>query len=278
MTWTASILTPLFALSLGTSIVYFRGWQKLRVHPGGSIPVWRSVCFPFGLLLIWLATSSPLAALDDELLTAHMVQHLLLMSVAPFLILLSRPKMPLLHGLTLGFVRSVVGPISRTRLVHYISGLWGSPVFCWVVSAGVLVIWHVPFVFNGALKFEPLHVIEHSSFLVSGLLFWSPLIPSHSSHESRTWSLVLYLFLATLPCDILSGFLVFCDRVVYSVYLTRQHLSNWSVIDDQQCAGALMWTCITILYLLPAAALTIRLLSAKQASSEDLLGSGVNTP
>jgi putative membrane protein len=278
MTWPVSTLTPLTLISVGASIVYFRGWQKLRVHPGGSIPLWRSICFPFGLLLIWLATSSPLATLDDELLTAHMVQHLLLMTVAPFLILVSRPKLLLLHGLPIGFVRSIVGPVSRTRLVHYISGLWGSPVFCWVVSVGVLVIWHVPFVFNAALRFDLLHVIEHSSFLVSGFLFWSPLLSSHSRHESRTWSLVLYLFLATLPCDILSGFLVFCDRVVYSAYLTRQHFSNWSVLGDQQCAGALMWTSITILYLFPAAALTIRLLSAKRVSSEDLLGSGVKAP
>ena len=278
MTWTASMSTPLTLLSVGISIVYFNGWHKLRVHPGGSIPLWRSICFPFGLLLIWLATSSPLAMLDDELLTAHMVQHLLLMSVAPFLILLSRPTMPLLHGLPVGFVRNVVGPVSRTRFVHYISSLWGRPVFCWIVSISVLLLWHVPFVFNAALKFEPLHMIEHGSFLGVGFLFWSPLLPSHTSNESRTWSLVLYLFLATLPCDILSGFLVFCDRVVYSAYLTRQRFSHWSVLDDQQCAGALMWTSITILYLLPAAALTIRLLGAKESSSEDVFDPGANAP
>jgi putative membrane protein len=278
VTWSASILTPLTLLSVGTSIVYFRGWQKLRIHPGGSIPLWRSLCLPSGLLLIWLATNSPLASLDDELLTAHMVQHLFLMSVAPFAILLSRPKMPLLHGLPGGFVRAVVGPISRTHLAHYISTLWGRPVFCWLVSIGVLLLWHVPFLFNAALKFESLHLIEHSFFLAAGFLFWSPLLPSHSRQEPATWSLVLYLFLATLPCDILSGFLVFCDRVVYSVYLARQHYSNWSVLDDQQCAGAVMWTSITILYLLPAGALTIRLLSFKQARPEDGFVSGVNAP
>jgi putative membrane protein len=273
MTCPASTLTPLTLLSMGISIVYFHGWHKLRVNPGGSIPLWRSLCFTSGLLLIWLATNSTLATLDDELLTAHMVQHLLLMSVAPLLILWSRPKMPLLHGLPVGFVRSVVGPASRTRFAHYILSLWGRPVFCWAVSIGVLVIWHVPFLFNAALKFKLWHVIEHSSFLAAGFLFWSPVVPRHSSIESRTWSLVLYLFLATLPCDILSGFLVFSDRVVYSVYLSRRNFSNWSVLDDQQCAGALMWTCITILYLFPAAGLTIRLLGAKDATSEALPGS-----
>jgi putative membrane protein len=269
MTWLSSILTP---LSLGTSIVYFRGWQKLRVHPGDSISLWRSICFPFGLLLIWLAANSTLATLDDELLTAHMVQHLLLMSVAPFLILWSRPKMPLLLGLPVGFLRQVVGPIFRTRLAHFVSGLWGRPVFCWVVSVGVLIFWHVPLFFTVALDFEFWHMVEHGSFLAAGFLFWSPLVPLDGQHESKTWSSVLYLFLATLPCDILSGFLVFCDRVVYSVYLPRRHFPDWTVLADQQCAGALMWTSITILYLLPAAALTIRLLGARHANVEDLLG------
>jgi cytochrome c oxidase assembly factor CtaG len=277
MTTHGSMLMPLTLLSAAIAIVYFYGRHKLQIHTGRSVPLWRSICFPFGLLLVWLATSSPLASLDGELLTAHMAQHLLLMSVAPFLILFSRPKMPLLYGLPVGFVRKVVGPVSRTRLVHYISSLWRRLVFCGVVSIGVLLLWHVPFVFNAALKSEPLHTVEHGSFLAVGFLFWAPLFPSHSVKESGTWSLVLYLFLATLPCDILSGFLVFCDRVVYSAYLTRQHFSDWSVLDDQQCAGALMWTCITIIYLVPAAALTIRLLSAKRTGSDDVFGPGVNT-
>jgi len=261
-------LIPFTLLSLVISFVYFRGWQKLRVHPGGSITLWRSLCFPFGLVLIWVATCSSLATLDHMLLTAHMMQHLLLMSVAPFLILWSRPKMALLCGLPAGFVRSVVDPGSRTWFVRYIAALWGRPVFCWVVSIGVLVLWHVPFLFNAALQFEPWHVIEHASFLAGGFLFWSPVVPSHGVHESRTWPPVLYLFLATLPCDILSGFLVFSDRVVYSAYLSRRHSSDWTALADQQCAGALMWTCITILYLLPAAALTIRLLAVRRVSPD----------
>jgi cytochrome c oxidase assembly factor CtaG len=118
--------------------------------------------------------------------------------------------------------------------------------------------------------------VEHASFLIAGFLFWSPLFPSQTSRQTSTWPLVLYFFLATLPCDILSGFLVFSDRVVYSVYLSRPHFLSWSLLDDQQCAGALMWTSITILYLLPAAVLTIRLLGAKHASSDDMLGSGAN--
>jgi hypothetical protein len=76
------------------------------------------------------------------------------------------------------------------------------------------------------------------------------------------------LFLATLPCDILSGFLVFCDRVVYPYYLGTPRLFGISALEDQQCAGALMWTCITILYLLPAAIVTIQLLTERGARED----------
>jgi cytochrome c oxidase assembly factor CtaG len=271
-----SPLTPLTLLMVGSAMVYLRGWWILRASPGSSVPLWRSLCFPFGLLLIWTATSSPLANLDAELLTAHMIQHLLLMTVAPFLILSSAPKIPLLQGLPVGLVRSVVGPVARSRFAHHVASLWGRLVLCWTISIGALILWHIPFLFDAAFKFELWHMVEHISFLVAGFLFWSPLFPSQASRQVSSWPLVLYFFLATLPCDILSGFLVFSDRVVYSVYLARPHFLGWSVLDDQQCAGALMWTCITILYLLPAAALTIRLLGAKHASSDDLVESGAN--
>ena len=65
--------------------------------------------------------------------------------------------------------------------------------------------------------------------------------------------MLLYLFLATLPCDILSGFLVFSDRVAYPIYFSTPRLFGFSVLEDQQCAAALMWTCVTLIYLVPAA-------------------------
>ena len=73
--------------------------------------------------------------------------------------------------------------------------------------------------------------------------------------------MLLYLFLATLPCDILSGFLVFCDRVVYPVFLSSPRSFGLSALQDQQCAGALMWTCVTVVYLIAGAVFTARLLS-----------------
>jgi cytochrome c oxidase assembly factor CtaG len=108
------------------------------------------------------------------------------------------------------------------------------------------------------------HCAEQASFLVAGFLFWLPVIqPWPAVSMGPQWSTLLYLFLATLPCDILSGFLVFSDRVAYPVYFSMPRHSGFSVLEDQQCAAALMWTCVTLVYLVPAAILSIRLLSTR---------------
>jgi len=96
-------------------------------------------------------------------------------------------------------------------------------------------------------------------------------IPSWPGVSYPKWSTVLYLFLATLPCDALSAFLAFCDRVVYPAYLTTPRRFDLSPLQDQQCAGALMWVCVTFAYLVPAVAITVRLLSRADFSEQILV-------
>ena len=86
-------------------------------------------------------------------------------------------------------------------------------------------------------------------------------VRGESPRVPRSWSIVLYLFLATLPCDILGAYLVFSERVAYPVYLSMPRHSALSVLDDQQLAGALMWTVVTIVYLVAGGILSARLLS-----------------
>jgi len=112
-----------------------------------------------------------------------------------------------------------------------------------------------------------LHTVEQITFLGAGLLFWWPVIqPWPTASTEPRWSMLLYLFLATLPCDILSGFLVFSDRVAYPVYLSGPRMFVFSVLEDQQCAAALMWTCVTLVYLVPAAIISTRLLAPGNSS------------
>jgi putative membrane protein len=226
------------------SLLYLRQSLRSRKHDHGLVEDWRAISFLFGLFLIWVATASPLAALDHEMLTAHMVQHLLLMALAPPLILLGMPRKPA-HGLSRRFLQAIT-----------------HPAVCWLAATSTLVVWHIPSVFMLTMRSQTWHGIEQASFLASGLLFWWPVIePSPRNVKWPESAMLLYLFLATLPCDILSGFLVFCDRVVYPVFLSSPRSVGFSALEDQQCAGALMWTSVTVVYFIAAAVFTVRLLS-----------------
>ena len=141
-----------------------------------------------------------------------------------------------------------------------------NPTLCWLAAAATLIGWHIPLLFALGLHSEMWHGIEQASFLISGLLFWWPVIrPRPTVSNWSEWSIILYLFVATLPCDILSGFLVFCDRVVYPVYFSAPHRLAFSALEDQQCAGALMWTCVTLVYLTAGAIVAARLLSPESS-------------
>src|SRR6267154_3704001 len=245
------------------ALVYLRGLPRLRRLDVDGVQAWHAGGFILGLFLIWLATASPLSLLDHESLTAHMVQHLLLMTFAPPLILLGASLKTLLYGLPRRLVLVMSRSFQSTGFHHVWSAL-AHPATCWLGAAGTLVAWHIPALFVLGLRSQMWHGIEQVSFLATGLLFWWPVVlPWRSASKWPESSLLVYLFLATLPCDILSGFLVFCERVVYPVYFSSSQPFGLSALEDQQYAGALMWTCVTVVYLIAGAIVTVRLLSSR---------------
>jgi cytochrome c oxidase assembly factor CtaG len=138
------------------------------------------------------------------------------------------------------------------------------PAICWSGAIAVFIGWHTPPLFQLGLRSEAWHAVEHGSFVGSGLMFWWPVVqPWPSTPKWPPWSIPLYLFAATLPCDGLSAFLAFSDRVVYPVYLSAPRRFGVSALEDQECAGALMWLCVTIAYVIPAAIVTTKFLSAR---------------
>ncbi len=245
------------------SFIYVRGWRRARKASSNAIPGWRLASFLIGMFLVWGAVASPLVAYDHDLLTVHMIQHLLLMTFAPALLLLGESLLVFWNGLP-RFGQVVLGPQLRRPLIRRFVRALSRPVLCWTVSALTLLGWHVPALFALGMHSEVWHSVEQASFLGAGFLFWLPVIqPWPRVSTGPQWSTFLYLFLATLPCDILSGFLVFSDRIAYPVYFSMPHHFAFSVLEDQQCAAALMWTCVTLVYLVPAAILSIRLLSPR---------------
>jgi len=216
-----------------------------------------------GLLLVWVGLGSPLSVLDHDLLTAHMLQHLLLMTLAPPLILLGAP-LKLLPQRTLPRLVELIARPLRWIPMGQVGRMLLHPAVGWIGATATLVVWHVPRAFMFGLRSEMWHGIEQASFLVTGLLFWRPVVePSRNAVKWPESSILLYLFFATLPCDILSGFLVFCDRVVYPTYLSSPRRVGLTALADQQCAGALMWTCVTVVYLVAGAIFAARLLSPR---------------
>jgi len=259
------------------SFIYVRGWRRALRASASTTPTWRAASFVFGIFLVWGALGSPLVAYDHDLLTIHMIQHLLLMTFAPALILLGEPLLVFWHGWPrLGTI--VLGPLFRRPFVRRFTRLLSQPALCWTVSALTLLAWHVPAFFTLAMHSEAWHFVEQASFLGAGFLFWWPVVqPWPSVATGPQWSTLMYLFLATLPCDILSGFLVFSDQVAYPVYFSMPRHFGFSVMEDQQCAAALMWTCVTLVYLVPAAILSTRLLSPRSFYRGALVQSELST-
>lgn len=249
------------SLCLAT-VLYMRGWIGLRAARSKPISAWRLAAFLAGAAGIWLAIASPLAAFDNVSLTVHMVQHVLLMSVSPPLILLGWPALPLLRGLPQSVARQAIGPALRLEPVRLVGRVIRHPALCWLAAAFALVGWHLPGVFEAALRSDWLHELEHVSFLGAGLLFWWPVVqPWPSTPRWPRWSIPLYLFCATLPCDVLSAFLAFCGRVVYLSYLSGPRTFAMSPLQDQECASAFMWVSVTLVLLVPAVLVTMEILS-----------------
>jgi putative membrane protein len=249
------------AVLILVAVIYLRGWLRLRKLDLEGVEGWRAGGFVLGVFFIWVAMASPLSVLDHESLTVHMGKHLLLMTLAPPLILLSAPGKVLLRGLPQPSMK-VIGRLFRSATLQRLGGALAHPAVCWLGAAGTLVVWHIPAVFVLGMRSDIWYAVQQASFLATGLLFWWPVIqPWPSTSKWPEWSIVLYLFLATLPCDILSGFLVFCDRVIYPIYFSSSQPFGMSALEDQQCAGALMWTGVTVVYLIAGGIFTARLLS-----------------
>jgi putative membrane protein len=260
---------PLAIISLlvVTALVHLRGWLSLRSALPNLIPGWRLGAFMTGLFSVWAAVASPLSTLDHQSLTIHMVKHLLLMTVAAPLVLVGAPSFTLVCGLPKLFIKSHL-PLTRLP-ARWLERPLTHPVLCWLAGTAAVIGWHLPAAFQLGMRSHWVHDLEDLSFLVAGLLFWWPIVQSlPRSTRSPRWSMALYLFLATLPCDILSAFLVFCNRLVYPLYLSTPQLFSLSPLADQECAGALMWVWVTFAYVTPAVAITVQILSPSNTQSQ----------
>ena len=249
------------------AILYTRGWFAIRKTRSSLFPAWRLGAFLAGLAVLWLAIASPLDGFADALLSAHMVEHLLLMSLVPPLLLLGYPAVPLLRGLPRVVRIHLLGPLLRSRQLRALGHLLTTPIVAWLAMNFVLLAWHVPAAYDFALEHEHWHQFEHACFLGSSLLFWFPVIlPWPSRRHQRGWGMLLYLVSADVVNTILAAFLAFCDRPVYSYYLRQPNPFHIDPLADQVAGAAFMWVVGSAIFLLPALYLTVRLMDRNQRS------------
>jgi putative membrane protein len=255
--WSAFTLVALVVVAL----IYLRGWYRLSNVRPTDATVKRALAFLIGVLLVSAMVASPFARLDHQWLTAHMVQHLVLMTLAAPLVLLGEPALMFLNSLPERYT-AAPGPLLRYAPIRGIGRILANPVFCWLAGTVCVIVWHLPVAFELCLHSNVLHHFVQASFLAAGLLFWWPVVqPWPGIARWHRWIIPGYLFLATIPCDALSAFLSFCGRTVYPTYAINPEPLNNSALRDQEVAGAMMWVWVTFAYLIPAVAITMQLLS-----------------
>ena len=245
-----------------TAVVYLRGWWLIRKTRPATFTFARLSFFLSGLVVLWLAIGSPMDGFADALLSAHMVEHLLLMSVVPPLLLIGLPTVPLLRGLPPPILRFVVAPLIRLRLLRGVGYAFTLPLVAWLLMNATFLAWHIPRAYDFALEHEGWHAVEHACFLASSVLFWWCLIqPWPATRHRLGWSILLYLVSADIVNTMLSAFLAFCDRPVYAFYLKEPNPFHVDPLDDQILGAVIMWVFGSLAFLIPAVVITLRLLA-----------------
>lgn len=255
-------LPPWLTLSLLlTAAVYVCGWFRIRRTRPAQFTWLRLLSFLAGLAVLWLAIASPMDEFADRLLSAHMVEHLLLMSAVPPLVWLGLPVVPLLRGLPAQLRRRIAGPLLRKQQLRHFGEWLTRPLVAWLLMNGMLLGWHVPRAYDFALRNETVHDIEHLCFLTSAMLFWRYILhPWPARRDTRGWGILIYLVSADVVNTILSGILSFCGRPVYQYYV--EHPSGFPLgpLEDQVLGAVIMWVIGSIAFLVPAIAITARML------------------
>ena len=257
---------PAISLLLAIAYLYTRGWRRGRRFSRGEQDVPQLCFFLAGLLTVFLATESPLDAFDSLFLSAHMTQHLLLMMIAPPLILLGNPLLPLLRGLPKQFLKEGLAPFLTWPLLKSLGGWLVSPLLAWTAFAFSTIFWHLPTFYELALRSPFWHGAQHASFFWTGILFWWPVIqPGPAKPRLPLWGKIPYLLAGDLVNTALSAFFVFSGRLLYPSY-SLVRASSFTALDDQTVAGLIMWVPGSIVYLVPAFVIVIRLFSRAETA------------
>ncbi len=218
-----SFVPGAIAVVLVLTVLYVRRWREVRAS------VWRLLSFLGGMALVLVALVSPVDRLAEQLFFMHMVQHLLLLDLAPILILLGLTR-KLLRPLTRRLIRleQAVGPLAH-------------PAFAIAAYVVVMWLWHVPALYDAALEYPVVHVLEHVTFTVAGGLYWWFLLsPIRSRKRLGGMGPVVYMVTTKILVGLLGIGLAFAPDAIYDFYEGQPGYWGLSPETDQSVGGLIM--------------------------------------
>jgi putative membrane protein len=209
----------------------------------------RAASFFAGLAVIVLALDSPIDGYADDLFWVHMIQHILLLTVAPPLILLGRPWPRMWRALPMG-TRTAVGRALKNASWTAPVRTLARPLPAWILFNATVVLWHIPAAYNATLTSNLLHQVEHAMFFFFGLLFWARVIDPGPLRPRLVWPVrVGYTLAAMVVGWVLAIVLVTVPNPLYAHYALLVHRPGGiTAMTDQQFAGGIMWVPGSIAY------------------------------
>src|SRR5258708_2544864 len=170
-------------LLLAAIWLYARGWRRLHRERPARYTTARLAAFVAGVGVMFLAIVSPIDAFAGFLLQVHMVQHLLLLMIAPPLIWLGQPVIPMLRGLPGRVLTIGLGPFLSSRTLRRFGRAITHPVFCWLAMSAAVIFWHLPRWYELGLNAQGWHAFAHACFFNAALLFCLPVAQGWPSHS-----------------------------------------------------------------------------------------------
>ncbi|WP_166825817.1 cytochrome c oxidase assembly protein [Thalassoroseus pseudoceratinae] len=234
---------PVLLLNLLVIVWLYRRGELDQLGRTNQFPtkmLHQRLAFAGGVLAIVLALVTPLDVLSEQLVSGHMLQHLLLMMVAAPLFVLGASARMMFFGLP-RFWRRRINWWRRYRFGRQLSAASKNPLFAWSVQALILWLWHLPRFYEVALTHLAIHDLQHLSFFLSALLFWRVLLDLDRRRRLSWGASVIYLFTTLLHTMALGVFMALSPQVWYPAYEQRSLAWGLTPLEDQQIAGFLMW-------------------------------------
>jgi len=276
--WTTWPNEPVLLIGLtAAACLYGLGWSRLRRVAGGvAVSRVRAAIFSASIVAVALALLSPIAVYSERLFFMHMIQHLLLLLVAPSLLLLGRPLVPSLWGLPAPWRMAVGRVLVPGRPLARLGHLMTTPLVAAAAFVTTIAVWHMPVFYDAAQGRSVTHDLEHLMFFGTALLYWWPVIHPAGGQRRLSYALALpYLLPPFLESMLIGVLLTFAERPLYRTYAEMTMPWDFTVVTDQQLGGLIMWIPGGMFFLIPLIGLLMALLQGEDSRAAGSPPTGV---